>query len=335
MGRKNFARLAMVALFLGWVCMSHFGCEWAPERENPLDPGSDSYVPPQKGSIRGKVQNLAGSSSLPDVLVTLIPDGRTTLTGGDGIYLFEGVVDGIHWVMVEKQNYAADSAQVNAAVGEVDTADFRMNALPQFDSVSVTSHHIFDLFNDIQYASVFARMSDQDMNLANITIQVMFDDIFIGVLNAQEVPGDYARDFQDTEFPSGNLHEVVGKPFALIATDPDSGVTIAQPYYLIRILDLAFVISPVGFQYVGPTPTLEWEPYSAQFVYRHNVRVFQDNGLMVWDSLDIDKAVTQVMVTDSLPPTGGELNHYYWTVEIVDEFQNMALSEEATFQVVP
>ena len=343
MKRKAVSQLVVLIVLLGWICLNYFACEWTPERDNPLDPNSELYHPPSPGSITGEVHNLSGTSSLSGVWVSLESGGQGVVTASNGRYVIENVSDGLHWVRIRKDGYSDDSSQVSVQTDRIDTANFRMNALPVFDSVSVTLHRIYLYPLYDEYVTICARITDSDQNISTVTdttILVLFEGDTLGKLNysTNQITGSFTfgKDFPISDFSGISAQDIVGRPFTLIAIDQAGGNSISGSYSIVRYLDTPGVSYPVDLQTVStPMPTLIWVDPVLAFSYFQNVRVFSNTDAFVWDSLLIAPTIIQVTVTDSLLPTGivSGIDHYYWTLEIMDLFGNTGQSRKAKFKV--
>ena len=341
MKRKNVLSSVGVIVLLGWICLSYFACEWTPERDNPLDPNSELYQPPSLGSITGEVRNLSGTSSLSGVMVSLESDSQDVVTASNGKYLIENVADGPHWVSVHKEGYADSSAQVTVVTGQTSIADFRLNALPRFDSVSVTLHRIRVVPSPDEFVTISARIIDIDMNISTLLVDTavlaVFEGDTIGNLNYSntQITGTFTfdRDFPIAELPISSSQDIIGRPFILTVIDQVGGFSISDPYSIARWLDIPNPISPIEIT-VGPNPTLVWDQYIVGFSYIQNIRVFDNIEILRWDSLSVSPGVVQVTVTDTLETTNETYpKYYYWTIEIVDLFGNTARSMNTKFYV--
>jgi hypothetical protein len=331
MDGNKIVKASLAAVALCWICVGALSCDWTPERDNPLDPAGNNYQPPPKGAISGVVQNLTGLANLSDVMVTLTEDGRSQLTAGNGAYSFEDVPDGSHWVRVEKDGYASDSAQVATITGEIAVHNFRINELPIFDSVNVSSRVVAHLPGaPTLTVELYANIVDRDGDSLSIVV------LFIGDTLAtygKRPTGLFTQTYGSSYFPNG-ISQLEGLPFVLVAEDTVGGVRVSDPRYIFRYLDAPILTSPISGSTVGPTPTLVWNFGTVEFPYVQNVRVYDDSNVLHWDSLMIASGVTQVTVTDSLDPTGGGgIVSYYWKTEVVDQFGNTSVSANSTFFV--
>lgn len=333
MDGRNFLRTSLIMVILGWLCYGILSCDWTPERDNPLDPAADNYQPPTKGSIAGVVRNLFGSSPISGVTVTLPPDERSWITGGDGAYSFDGVPAGSHWVEVRKENYGADSALVDVVTSEVAVCNFRMNELPVFDSLNIASHLIDnEPSQDSLFISMFADIIDRDGNL--LSIVVLFDGDTLATYPSQGT-GIFSANYGSSYF-SLPITALEGLPFVVMAEDTSGGVSASDQQYIFRYLGAAILSSPIGFAQVIPTPTLSWNLVNVGdgFPYHQNVTIYDNGGAVRWDSLSIPSGVTEVTVTDSLQLTNPPgPSSYHWTTEIVDQHGNTSLSLPAYFTV--
>jgi hypothetical protein len=345
MARKALLKCALVVVLLGWISLSYFACDWTPERDNPLDPNSDLYHPPTPGAITGEVRNLSGVAPLSGVMVSLESGAQGVVTASNGKYLIENISDGLHWVKVHKEGYSDDSSQFSAAAERIDTVNFRMNALPSFDSVSVTLHriHLGGTSYD-EYVTIYARIIDMDGNVStatDTTVLVLFESDTLGKLDYSSIQtsGTYSYDknFLISVFHLATTQDIIGRPFTLVAKDQANGICVSGPYSIVRyIQDAPLVYTPNNENVFTPFPTLDWDYYGTSFSYHQNARVFDNNNTLVWDSLSIEPLVTQVTVTDSLLPTTGiegNPTSYYWNLEIVDLFGNTIRSRKLIFWV--
>lgn len=318
-----------ITVFVGWIIIGQWGCEWTPERDNPLDPGSNLFNP----VLTGEVRDLA-NTPVSRAIVTLHPEGNAVVTGDDGVYHFECVDLGEYTLTVQKADYVEDTVTVDIVSGGTTTQDFLINALPLFDSVSVTSHNVYNLPQHNRHISVYCKITDPDENESLVSIMVIFEDDTLGFLQYDGLTEIFTKNFLDTTFSVISFQDIVGRPFTLVATDTSGSYSISGSYYTHRFLDIPNVISPVDDQ-VGQTPTLYWESLSSYFSYFQNIRIFDNDGILVWDTLAVDAMITQVTVTDSLQftsPPGPD--NYYWTLEVIDLYGNTSVSQEAIFWVV-
>jgi len=129
-----------------------------------------------------------------------------------------------------------------------------------------------------------------------------------------------------------HVQEVLGRNIIIVATDR-AGFSGERPHnYLARVIEtVPSAISPTGLQTVENTNILlTWKlenlPYP--FTYRIDVvRVDQGVNSPVKSISNINKSQASYTLEDSL--AGGT---YFWTVSVVDEFENLSRSKEAAFQ---
>ncbi len=324
-----------ITVLLGWIAIGQWGCEWTPERDNPLDPNSDLFNP----VLTGEVTNLA-NEPVSQAMVTLQPEGAVAVTGNDGVYRFEGVDLGEYTLTVQKMDHVGDTVDVNIASGGTTTQDFQINALPQFDSISVTTHYISFITTNYIYVAMEAWMINPDGNTLEDSVLALFEEDTLGYLNNSPVQVNFfSYNFAiDTAFANidpFNLELLVGRPFSLIAYDSRGGVAVSRPLQVIRFIEPPLTNSPNSGEPVGSKPTLNWDLYDVEYELLQNVRVHDDADDLVWDSLAIPREVVEITVTDSLQITGTPgPAFYYWTLEIVDIFGNTSRSRKLTFTVI-
>ena len=171
MKRKIIITGLGMTVFVGWIVIGPWGCEWTPERDNPLDPNSNSFNP----VLTGEVTNLA-NAPVSQAIVTLHPEGDAAVTGDDGVYRFEGVDLGEYTLTVQKTDHVGDTVGVNIISGGTVVQDFQINALPVFDSVSVTSHYIEQLPVYNIHINITAKITDSDGIPSGDSVLALFEE---------------------------------------------------------------------------------------------------------------------------------------------------------------
>jgi hypothetical protein len=325
-----------ITVLAGWIAIGPWGCEWTPERDNPLDPGSDLFNP----ILTGEVRNLA-NTPVSQAIVTLYPEGNAVVTSDDGVYRFEGVDLGEYTLTVQKTDHVDDTVDVDITFGGTTTQELYINALPVFDSVSVTSHNIEQEFTNDVYVTVEAWIYNGDGDPSMDSVLVVFEDDTLGYLNNTQTIDhhgifhcDFGIDTAFTNIDPFSLELILGRAFLLTVFDFQGGLNNSDPSCLIRFLEPPFTNNPSGPGPYPQAPTFDWDLYDVEFEFLQNLHVFDNIGDLVWDSLSIAPDVIQVTATSSLPPTQptGPL-FYYWTLEIVDIFGNTTRSQELIFEV--
>lgn len=70
------------------------------------------------GMISGSVSDMTTGEPVPTVNVTLLPGGKSTVTGTDGSFSFEGLEPGVYTVEIRKEGYSSNTGEVMVRAGE-------------------------------------------------------------------------------------------------------------------------------------------------------------------------------------------------------------------------
>ncbi len=195
----------------------------------------------------------------------------------------------------------------------------------------VRSAHVSRNFPTTDSYSLVAELSGADAALQ--------DSAWVSFVGRTPVPLSrtsatlWATVFSASYFSDPHLQSEIGLPFVFLSLD-NSGLTHQTgPVYLFRVIeDVPRALEPDSQDAVGPRPTLSWESFSPgfhPFYYRPAVYVSaEDFVFTVWVSDDLPKSQLSVTVPDSLAD-----GQYYWTVTVVDTFDNTSRSKEGIFTV--
>jgi len=130
-----------------------------------------------------------------------------------------------------------------------------------------------------------------------------------------------------------HLGSVIGLPFDFSALDQDGNRHTVEPVYLFRVIEgVPRVLEPDSLDITGSHPVLAWEPFSSgfrPFYYRPAVHMEAEGfQFIVWTAPLLPDTVLQIQIPDSLAD-----GQYYWTVTVLDTFQNSSRSKEGLFLV--
>lgn len=313
------------------------------ERGNPLDPLSDNFE--DEGQVSGRVVNrsLAGVAS---VTVRLQPGGLSTSTDGSGAYTLQGVPSGEYTVAVEADAYSSSSSSVTVSPGVPAKADFELNGLPMIEEWTINTAHISRWWplEDLFQIEITANASDVDgiFDLDRVWLEIP-DYAFADTLASTPVAGTFAKTVPEWSLPTTTIHSLLGQSMHLSVRDR-LDMTISSPaVQLVRVIDETPVAVEEAFQTgpqdclveqpgVGAVPLIEWDPLFLPYPFTHRVDIIRvDAGLEtpVERMDDIPPGATTASAT---PLPQGE---YYWTVAVVDEFQNRSRSKQVGFCIIP
>lgn len=326
-------RISTFFLFVSFLVV---GCSWEAERDNPLDPESKNFSP--GGELYGRISRLNGDS-LVSAFVYLDPGFKGALSDENGDYSVSGLEMGEYNVTVELDGYKTEYDTVFIPAGGSLTQDYLLDALPVFDSFSVTSQHIYTQSpgNDIYKIKIQAVVSDLDDDLPNFAIA--FWDTNIDTLLQGSAVSIYEKEIFDTYFPGGNIENILGLVFECSITDNNEGQTVSSPTQLVRIIDAPDFgslnnYSPKNFDLVSTNPTFVWgTPTGINFSdYQYRLSIHKEiNDEQMYEKVLAD-SVTVYELSDSSLPVDLE-NPYYWTIQLEDLFGNFCRSYKMKFFV--
>jgi hypothetical protein len=194
----------------------------------------------------------------------------------------------------------------------------------------VHSEHIsYYLFPTTDSYAVIAQLSGEDA--------VLQDSAWVSYDSGNPVGMDrIAPDRWSARFAASNtdpqLETVIGQPFVFTVRDYHGVMTTLDPLFMWRVIaDVPKVTSPSAYDTVGAFATLVWEPFSAHFPFGFRAEIIsttQVPAASVWSSGLLQDTARTIQCPDSLP--NGD---YYWTITVVDSFQNTSRSKQGTFVV--
>lgn len=178
--------------------------------------------------------------------------------------------------------------------------------------------------------SVAAELLGED--IARITeASVSFDGRAAVVLQPTST-GTLGANFSAGYFGDSQLGSVIGRPFLFTARNGDNSVHEIGPTYMWRVITgTPLVLSPSGGDTVSAQPVLEWEAFAAGFPFGYRadvVLITEAFETLVWSSALLPSGVLSVQPEVSL--AGGD---YYWTITVLDSFENLSRSKQGAFVV--
>jgi hypothetical protein len=313
------------------------------ERGNPLDSMSENFV--DEGVVSGRVV----SRSLNGVaagIVRLEPGGQTTTTDGSGTYSLQDVPSGDYTVMVEAEGYSPSSSSVIVAPGVPATADFELNGLPVLTAWSINTAHVSRWWplEDLFQIEITAIASDVDgiFDLDKVWLEIP-DFSFADTLLSTPEAGNFAKTLPELGLPTTTIHSLLGRSMHISVQDKQA-MTISSPsMQLVRIIDETPVAVDEAFQTgpqdclteqpgVGAAPLVEWSPLFLPYSFTHRVDVVRVDAGLETPVERIDNIPPEETTAAVSPLPTGE---YYWTVAVVDEFQNRSRSKQVGFCIIP
>ncbi|MDZ7261460.1 MAG: carboxypeptidase-like regulatory domain-containing protein [candidate division KSB1 bacterium] len=305
------------------------------ERDNPFDAKSDHYY--GQCSLRGKVVSYyAPHTPVTNARVELKPAGRMTYTDEQGVFAIKNIFPDTYTVIVSKSGYKTDSTTVPMLAGEEKIIeDFKLDALPVFSSIKVSSTHINSWTPPEDYYKVNfeAQVRDPDsfadidsvqvwISALDLTKTLMYNfqtDAFTAMLSEQEIPG-------------GKLEKLIGHSLVFVACDKAGGISVSTPTQLARVIyQTPKLKAPSGWAVLYiPKPEFIWEPFKAPYSYTYALEVYRyDAATPTWSRAGISPADTLAIPEAPLPV--GEYSCMLW---VVDEFGNASRARPSKFFII-
>jgi hypothetical protein len=303
-----------------------WGCD-AP-RDNPYDPQSPAYIG-LKGSIQGKVWNLAGSAYLSNAIIAGISN-RTVASGASGAYFIENVTAGQYTLICSLQGFGADTQTVTVEDQSAAQVDFHLDALPTINEFHATSH-AYRIFPSSYYMlEAQARLGDLDgrNDLDSVTLQI--EDSRYSMNYDSTVGSVYYYSYELDTSPQGGFNAYRGKQLICTVIDAAGNRAVAYQDSIIHFFpELPNASYPSGTIVNGDTMSLVWDTYNIQFPFVYNVQI-KRGILVVWSQANIPANVTTIDTIPTPQPNGYD---YSWTVEVMDFYDNSARSQNANFTI--
>lgn len=316
---------------LGWT-----GCVSDAPHENPLDPaiaGSNQL------QISGKVEHLNSSAPVTEALLFLKPGNRVAQSDMNGIFNISGnIAPGPYTLVCKAEGFAADS--LSFRVRQDTTVSFKLNALPAFERISLTTdHETTFLPPDNFFLNIDILASDVDA-LGNIEL-VWFDIPAIGHSDTlQELAAAQGQRFfkriEASDLRVNSLKELIGKPLEFYARDEQGAVAESGERYLTRIID----DPPRPVAPINPPPQppvsvpfhFEWEFISEPFHFDYAIEIY----LNVPVALPPEAQISGIPADSTgyfFNPPSFSAGEYYWVLYIVDEFGNRSRSRQTVLTI--
>lgn len=136
--------------------------------------------------------------------------------------------------------------------------------------------------------------------------------------------------FEDSYFGNPRLGSVIGQPFVFTFQGMYGASCVSDPVYVFRVItDSPRLIHPIDNTITNPFPNLEWFAFESDFPFESVAEVIYRNyNTAIWTSNHMTSSVTQISIADSLPNGA-----YYWTLSVIDPFENTSKSREGYFTV--
>jgi len=349
---RRFVRLSLGFGLLVWG----LGCQ-APH-DNPLDPQSPAYRPPQPPSAVTdlRMDSLSGAMAY---LVWSAPQGAFEYR------LYSGAPGWNGRSLSEAVEYTGELPGVKPAGQRqsqwIDVPRFvarrwALFSLSETGLMSGTSNLVLiepqvdDRIGTIEaWANSFHQAEWEGLDYYELQLNALIDDpdgvdsVWVIIADTMQckllLDQDellYNLQIPQSQLPGRSLERLIGYPIWLYYRDRARFLASSQPFYLIRVIYIPpETIYPAYTDTLVPNPPqLIWQPYYADFKFTYAVEIVHVSSnftYTLWFRREgISADSTSLNVGNALPTYPLFL---YWTVSVVDEFDNRAASLQARFQV--
>ncbi len=305
------------------------GCGGDAPRDNPLDPVNGIEV-------TGRVERFYTTNAIQGAMITLKPVNLITLSDASGNFIIQGDIPGGDYLLTcRADGFQSDSLPVTLPFNNKVT--FKLDALPYFTNISLTTHHISRFFppDDLFLVQISVSVDDSDGSgdVAQVTMQIP-DFSFVDTLtriSPQEQ--QFITQLEPHLIGLTSLGELIGKPFVFQAQDLPGAVNQSDAAFITRIIDETPLTQfPAGGVTLSPPIEFQWSSVTVPFSFSYMIEIYQSfiNFSTLVDAItNIPPDKTSFTYTNALPA-----GNFFWVIYIVDEFGNRSRSKESSF-VIP
>ncbi len=305
------------------------GCGGDAPRDNPLDPVNGIEV-------KGRVERFYTTNAIEGAMITLKPANLITLSDASGNFDLRGEIPGGDYLLTcQATGFRSDSLSVRLPIPQDVT--FKLDALPYFTNISLTTHHISRFFppDDLFLVQIEVTVEDRDGggDVSQVTMQIP-DFSFVDTLTrVSPQEQQFITQVEPHQIGLTFLGELVGKPFVFQAQDLPGAVSQSDAAFITRIIDQTPLTQfPAGGVTLTPPIEFQWAPVSVPFTFSYTIEIYQSfiNFSTLVDAIaNIPPANTSYTYTNPLPA-----GNFFWVIYIVDEFGNRSRSKKSSF-VIP
>ncbi len=323
---KGWFRAALTLSGIGFV-LTLTGCISDAPRDNPLDPARGIRV-------SGKVERFYNNSGIPNAMIKLQPGHFSALAAADGSFAIDHIPAGNYTLSVAAAGFREDSLTLE--LRQSVSASFKLDALPFFRSISLTTQHIstFIAPQDSFFVSMAAAADDPDnrSDVKTVWYHVAEFGYTDTLFEASPQEKIFTGELDTGRLGLASIHELIGKSFVFYVEDLPGAASASEPVYITRIItDTPRGVAPINAA-VTPPFQLHWQPLALPYPFTFHIEIKKVNFTfltLAGEIRDIPANSTAATFSAALQP--GE---YIWLLYVVDEFGNRSRSLENPF-IVP
>lgn len=309
------------------------GCFGDAPHDNPLDPNNSPALPglTLKGFVFTFYQPFR---AIPSATLMLEPGPRISVADQNGSFSFGQLPPGSYQLTCRAPGFMPDSLQFTLSADT--TVNFNLDALPAFLDIRLQTHHVSRWFppDDSYFLTIEVTVDDPD-GVGDIRrVHYLINPIgYADTLTVNSDPSVFTAQRFSNQFPTGSIHQLIGKAFLFIVEDGPGAVVESPPQFLTRIVEtIPQLLAPNDLVFVTEFPIVfQWLPVTLPFLFSFKLEISRvDFGVpsKVFTSPPIASDSTRY--TFEQPLSGGD---YFWVLYIVDEFGNSSRSKEGAFRI--
>lgn len=312
------------------------GCVSDAPRVNPLDP---AIAGSSRLQISGKVEHLNSSAPIGAALLFLTPGNMVAQSDMNGHFTISGgIAPGDYTLRCEAEGFAVDS--LNFSIRQDTSVTFKLNALPVFERISLTTDHETTFLPPDNYflnIDILARDTDAPGNIALVWFDIPATGHRDTLQEIASVQGQrFFKRIEAAEMGVNSLKELIGKPLEFYARDGEGAAAASGGRYLTRIIDdPPLPLAPIT---VPPQPPVslpfrfEWDFISEPFHFDYAIEIY----LNVPVALPPEAQISGIPADSTgyfFNPPSFSAGEYYWVLYIVDEFGNRSRSRQTVLTI--
>jgi hypothetical protein len=325
--RKKILPFLFVSVFL----FTSFSCK-AP-RNNIFDPLNPDY---SFGTIEGYVQTIGfPSSRISEVRVIWQNANLITETDNNGWFRLSSIPIKDGNLVFAKEGYKSDTLEVIWGESRSFFTQVFFNSLPTLDTVAIYTSVINQTgLPSISNLFVKAWITDLDDDID--TVYVVNNNLKLKKnLTYFQSEGSYQSSVSSGEMGGNNIEETIGSDFAIMVKDEfDNEFVIGNNRVTRVIKDEVTGLHPSGDSTISMQSqplTLQWDEFNGGYYCTYLVELYRREDLssqLIHTVNDIDSETTSYTLPFNLPS-----GNYYWTIWVIDKFQNRSRSKPVLFKI--
>ena len=317
-----------IVLFL---LLSFSACIEDVGRDNPLDPVNGTPGLQLSGQV---LTFYHPRNAIPQASILVQPGNIIMISDEDGFFKFNNLVPGTYTLYCQAEGYQLDSAIISIQNSSDHT--FLLDGLPQFEQIAIRTHHRSRWFplEEIYFIEIETVVSDPDGigDIQSVICEIPSMS-FSDTLQAEIEAGKFSSTLFDSDLPVASVHQLIGRQIYLVVEDDFGTKTSSDAKFLTRIIEVTpILVAPVELESIDSSIIdFQWERVSVPYPATLKIEIFQINQGIAFKAneiINIPVRDTKYTYSQALSP-----GDYFWTINVVDEFDNSSSSREGTFQI--